>query len=126
MSGYGPPATSGTAAPVASGAAVAGYQIVVSSVRPGRFGRSTLRGVGRVVSTKVSVTTPTPGSVCAAPAPEPLQSAVLQPALAALRALPDFDHERVAALRDALARGELPFDAARLAGLIERFHGGQP
>lgn len=62
----------------------------------------------------------------AAPAPAPLQSAVLQPALAALRALPDIDHERVAALRDALARGELPFDAARLAGLIERFHGGQP
>lgn len=62
----------------------------------------------------------------AAPAPEPLQSAVLQPALAALRALPDIDHERVAHLRDALARGELPFDAARLAGLIERFHGGQP
>jgi negative regulator of flagellin synthesis FlgM len=62
----------------------------------------------------------------ASPAPAPLQSAVLQPALAVLRALPDIDHERVAALRDALARGELPFDAARLAGLIERFHGGQP
>lgn len=66
----------------------------------------------------------------AAPAAAPaqsaaLQSAVLQPALAALRALPEIDHERVAALRDALARGELPFDAGRLAGLIERFHGGQ-
>lgn len=52
-----------------------------------------------------------------------LQSAVLQPALAALRALPDFDHERVIALRDALAKGELPFDPSRLAGLIQRFHG---
>ena len=55
----------------------------------------------------------------------PLQSAVLQPAMAALAAMPDVDHERVAQLRDALAKGELPFDPARLAGLIQRFHGGQ-
>jgi negative regulator of flagellin synthesis FlgM len=48
---------------------------------------------------------------------------VLQPAQAALRALPDFDAARVAELRDALAKGELPFDAGRLAGLIQRFHG---
>jgi negative regulator of flagellin synthesis FlgM len=41
----------------------------------------------------------------------------------ALRALPDFDAARVAELRDALAKGELPFDAGRLAGLIQRFHG---
>lgn len=57
----------------------------------------------------------------AAPA---LQSEVLQPAAQALRGLPDFDAARVAELRDALAKGELPFDAGRLAGLIERFHGG--
>lgn len=52
----------------------------------------------------------------------PLQSAVLQPALAALKELPDIDHERVAALRDALAKGELPFDARKLAALIESYH----
>ncbi len=52
-----------------------------------------------------------------------LQSAVLQPALAALRAMPDIDHAKVAALRDALAKGELPFDPARLASLVQRFHG---
>lgn len=57
----------------------------------------------------------------AAPA---LQSEVLQPAAQALRGLPDFDAARVAELRDALSKGELPFDAGRLAGLIERFHGG--
>ncbi len=57
----------------------------------------------------------------AAPA---LQSAVLQPAAEALRAMPDFDAARVAELRDALAKGELPFDPGRLAGLIQRFHGG--
>lgn len=52
-----------------------------------------------------------------------LQSAVLQPAIAALRAMPDIDHERVAMLRDALAKGELPFDPSKIAGLIQRFHG---
>lgn len=57
----------------------------------------------------------------AAPA---LQSEVLQPAAEALRAMPDFDAARVAELRDALAKGELPFDPGRLAGLIQRFHGG--
>ncbi|QOY95574.1 flagellar biosynthesis anti-sigma factor FlgM [Massilia sp. UMI-21] len=57
----------------------------------------------------------------AAPA---LQSEVLQPAAGALRAMPDFDAARVAELRDALAKGELPFDPGRLAGLIQRFHGG--
>lgn len=54
-----------------------------------------------------------------------LQSAVLQPALAALRQLPDIDQAKVEALRDALARGEVSFDASRLAGLIERYHGNR-
>lgn len=60
-----------------------------------------------------------------APAPAPLQSAVLQPALQAMRAMPDIDQEKVDMLRDALARGELPFDPAKLAGLIQRFHGSE-
>src|SRR6218665_3567882 len=58
-------------------------------------------------------------------APAELQSEVMQPALAAMKAMPDIDHAKVAALRDALARGELPFDPAKLAGLIERFHGSR-
>ena len=65
---------------------------------------------------------PAPAPAAAAPA---LQSEVLQPAAKALAALPDFDAARVAELRDALAKGELPFDAGRLAGLIQRFHGGR-
>jgi negative regulator of flagellin synthesis FlgM len=56
---------------------------------------------------------------------EALESSVLQPAQGALKALPDFDAAKVAELRDALSRGELPFDAGRLAGLIQRFHGGK-
>lgn len=64
------------------------------------------------------------GAAGGAGAAAPLQSEVLQPALAALAAMPEVDHARVAELRDALAKGELPFDPARLAGLIQRFHGG--
>jgi|ADGO01.1.fsa_nt_gi negative regulator of flagellin synthesis FlgM len=52
----------------------------------------------------------------------PLQSAVLQSAVAALNQMPDIDHARVSALRDALAKGELPFDAGKLANLIESWH----
>jgi len=52
----------------------------------------------------------------------PLQSAALGPALTALEQLPQIDEVRVAALRDALAKGELPFDAGKLAALIESYH----
>lgn len=64
-----------------------------------------------------------PAAAAAAPGAAPLQSDTLAPAREALSALPDFDQARVAELRDALAKGELPFDASRLAGLIQRFHG---
>jgi negative regulator of flagellin synthesis FlgM len=53
----------------------------------------------------------------------PLQSAVMQPALQAMRDMPEIDQEKVDMLRDALAKGELPFDPTKLAGLIQRFHG---
>ncbi len=53
---------------------------------------------------------------------EALQSAALQPALKALDALPEIDQAKVAAIRDALAKGELPFDAGKLAALIESYH----
>ena len=71
---------------------------------------------------------PAPAAAAPSPAVETgavLQSDVLKPAAKALAALPDFDAARVAELRDALAKGELPFDASRLAGLIQRFHGGR-
>jgi negative regulator of flagellin synthesis FlgM len=68
---------------------------------------------------------PAAAPVAPAAASETLESSVLQPAQSALKALPDFDAARVAELRDALSKGELPFDAGRLAGLIQRFHGSQ-
>lgn len=73
---------------------------------------------------RVTVQAPAEATAAGAAAPA-LQSEVLQPAAAALRAMPDFDAARVAELRDQLAKGELPFDAGRLAGLIQRFHGGR-
>jgi negative regulator of flagellin synthesis FlgM len=82
-------------------------------------------------STSSITMTPQAGGPAAAPAVVPtnsseaLESAVLQPAQSALKAMPDFDAEKVAELRDALSKGELPFDAGRLAGLIQRFHGSQ-
>jgi negative regulator of flagellin synthesis FlgM len=79
---------------------------------------------GVVVQT---VTDAAPAEAVRAPAAaEPaLQSAVLQPALQAMKQMPDIDHERVAELRDALSKGELPFNAGKLAGLIQRFHGSE-
>jgi negative regulator of flagellin synthesis FlgM len=69
-----------------------------------------------------------PGSGPAAapvPAGAALQSSVLQPALDAMRDMPEIDQARVTALREALARGEVPFDPEKLAGLIQRFHGNK-
>jgi len=84
-------------------------------------------------STPAVTVSPQVGGAAPAPAPAPapvaaaaaLESSVLQPAQNALRALPDFDAAKVAELRDALAKGELPFDSGRLAGLIQRFHGSK-
>lgn len=60
-----------------------------------------------------------------ASAAEPLQSATLQPAMQALSQMPEIDQAKVDAVRDALAKGEIKFDAGKLAGLIARYHGGQ-
>jgi negative regulator of flagellin synthesis FlgM len=73
----------------------------------------------------VPAAAPAAAPVAPAVATDTLESSVLQPAQSALKALPDFDAAKVAELRDALSKGELPFDAGRLAGLIQRFHGSQ-
>jgi negative regulator of flagellin synthesis FlgM len=52
----------------------------------------------------------------------PLESAVLGPALAAINELPEVDQAKVASLRDALEQGRIPFDASKLAALIDRYH----
>lgn len=87
----------------------------------------TITSTVNVGTQPVTVTAPAEAQAAAAgarAAAPTLQSEVLQPAAEALRAMPDFDAARVAELRDLLAKGELPFDPGRLAGLIQRFHGG--
>ncbi|MCX2861696.1 flagellar biosynthesis anti-sigma factor FlgM [Paucibacter sp. PLA-PC-4] len=54
-----------------------------------------------------------------------LESSTLQPAKAVLAEMPEIDQAKVDMLREALARGEITFDAGRLAKLIQRFHGGR-
>ena len=68
-----------------------------------------------------------PAALAAAPAAAggALASAGVQAAQAELQAMPEIDGARVAALREALAKGELPFDAAKLANLIDRYHGSR-
>ena len=88
----------------------------------------------KITGATAPAVTLTPQGPAAAPAPAPaaaaaaapLQAETLQPARDAMAAMPEIDHARVAELRDLLAKGELPFDPARLAGLIQRFHGGKP
>jgi negative regulator of flagellin synthesis FlgM len=84
-------------------------------------------GIGTAATSAVSEVTRTesemaPAAAASTSASESLQSAALQPALAAMRELPDIDHAKVAMLRDALAKGQLPFDAGKLAALIESYH----
>lgn len=74
------------------------------------------------VSAAVAPASPaTPAS--AAPRGEPpLEAAVLGAALAAIQNLPEVDQAKVATLRNALEHGEIPFDASKLAALIDRYH----
>lgn len=95
-------------------------------VRTGAGGASA--GAGKVSAAAGVAATGEAGGVAgiqAGTAPQVLQSAVLGPALAAMAQMPEIDHAKVAELRDAIARGDLQFDAGKLAGLIQRFHGGR-
>ena len=96
-----------------------GQRMKISSGNTGATVRSSAVAPAEAIAENASAAAAAGGSSAGAE----LQSAVLQPAMAALRAMPDIDHERVAFLRDALAKGELPFDPSKIAGLIQRFHG---
>lgn len=76
-------------------------------------------------TSRVEAPSPPAARPAAPPSAEPLQSAALTPALEALGELPEIDQAKVAAARDALAKGEIQFDAGKLAGLIARYHGGR-
>lgn len=53
------------------------------------------------------------------------QAESVQAAQKAIAALPAIDMERVAEIKEALARGDIAFDPKKLAGLIERHHRGR-
>lgn len=99
---------------------------ITSTGMPDATGTSSVSGSGPVQETSRAEA---PASATAAPAQSagrsgggPLQAAALQPTLAALKDLPEIDEAKVASIRDALAKGEIKFDAAKLAGLISRYH----
>lgn len=88
----------------------------ITSQRPER------REVG--TADRTASAAPTPSSR-PQPTADASGTAVLEPALAALRAQPEIDLDRVAAVKAALARGEVKFDPQQLAELIDRYHGGR-
>lgn len=49
---------------------------------------------------------------------------MLDAARSALAEAPEIDMVRVARIQAALATGEIRFDAGKLAGIIQRYHGG--
>jgi negative regulator of flagellin synthesis FlgM len=78
--------------------------------------------------TSAPAVTPSTGAGAAAPTPVSggtAQGALLQVARAKLSAMPEVDMDKVAEVRAALERGEITFDAAKLAGLIVRDHGNR-
>jgi len=77
------------------------------------------------ITQRSTALTPTIGVGATEAAASAPQAGTVAAAQEALAAMPEIDSARVAAVRDALARGEIRFDAQRLAGLIERFHGGR-
>ncbi|MDH0868348.1 flagellar biosynthesis anti-sigma factor FlgM [Mitsuaria sp. GD03876] len=84
-------------------------------------------GTGAATSAAVEATdrAPAPGASGPAMRAAGLETALLKPAQAALAEMPEVDEVKVAALRDALAKGEIKFDANRLSQLIQRYHGGR-
>ncbi len=86
---------------------------------------------GNASTDKVRGATPAPATGAAstytpaAASDKPLQTAGMQEAMSALAEMPEIDQARVDAMRDAIAKGEIRFDANKLAGLITRYHGGR-
>jgi negative regulator of flagellin synthesis FlgM len=80
---------------------------------------STVTTVSTAVAPAKTVAATTSSPAAAAP---PLESAILGAALAAMQELPEIDQVKVATLRNALEHGQIPFDASKLAALIDRYH----
>ncbi len=88
----------------------------------------------KISSTGTPVTAPATAAAPLAPAATPSSAsatgasataALLGTARAQLQQMPEVDSARVAEIRAALERGEIGFDAGKLASLIERYHGSR-
>jgi negative regulator of flagellin synthesis FlgM len=71
----------------------------------------------------VNTRTTSPASSPARGAASMGEAGRIAPAMQALAQMPEVDMDKVLALREALARGEIDFNADKLAGLIARHHG---
>jgi negative regulator of flagellin synthesis FlgM len=73
-----------------------------------------------------AIITSTTASPVAKPAAPKMADATstLGVAKQALQAGPEIDMVKVQAIRDALQRGEINFDADKVAGLMQKYHGG--
>ena len=91
----------------------------------GQNGQAVEKSLAKTDELAIAKTASAAPAVLGTDAAAALESSVLQPAKTALDAMPEIDQAKVAALREALARGEISFDANRLAQLIQRFHGGR-
>ncbi|GAB6390377.1 flagellar biosynthesis anti-sigma factor FlgM [Stutzerimonas marianensis] len=67
---------------------------------------------------------PTTARPAAQTAPRPAESLPLEQMHDALRAMPDVDLDRVAAIKQALQRGEISTDVAELASSMLSYHRG--
>lgn len=69
------------------------------------------------------------GTIASVVAPDSVhvgaQTERVQAAQAQLAQMPEVDAARVADIKAALARGEIAFDAKKIAGLVVRHHGGR-
>ncbi|MDN3921561.1 flagellar biosynthesis anti-sigma factor FlgM [Roseateles violae] len=90
-----------------------------------KIGANPLNGLPEVAAPKTADELAPGAAAAAVDSASAAESALLTPARQALAGMPDIDAAKVAELRDALARGEISFDAGRLAALIQRYHGGR-
>lgn len=84
---------------------------------------------GRVPAGESAPTTRLAAASASVVAPDAVQvggqAERIQAAQVQLAAMPDVDAARVAEIKAALARGEIQFDAQKIAGLVVRHHGGR-
>lgn len=84
---------------------------------------ATIQSTTKVAETPVAVPAPTPSPVDGDTSDD---FALVQLAARAVnQTAPDFDVARVAEIKTALLRGEIRFDADKLASLIFSIHGGK-